>query len=404
MDAENLAAVILAAQERDMITTGHVSREIGIAQALDVGLRYIAHGEELAFESFDEASRSYDMESVPALVERLSQADVTVTPMLAYLKNIPHQVRDLEGFLGSERMRLLPVSTRMSFDRRQGWFANRDDPDGFVAQIESLVAFVEALTVALNERGVRLILGTDAGFGGAIPGYSVHEELESLVNAGLSELTALQTATRNVGDYLMEIDAAQTPWGQIQPGYAASLLLVGGNPLEDMTATQDIRGVMMEGRWIDRDDLTAMEEDLVRRQEALLPMARAFEEALVAGDVEAAHAAHASVPAGMSDEPLVSADNCIFLAYRHYYGRDRPLAGRLYEVCAAMHPKSSPLWIHIARAFETEGRNEDALTAYARALELNPWYGDPQAAIDRLRGSGLPSPEGQVSNQERTNP
>lgn len=384
MDAATLAAVISAAKDQERVTTGHVSREIGIAQALDLGQRYIAHGEELAFEAFDEASRSYDVDSVPALADRLSQAEVTVTPMLAYLKNIPAQVRDLQGYLEADEMRLLPAATRMSFDRRQGWFANREDPVGFMGQIESLADFVEALTVELQDRGVRLILGTDAGFGGAVPGHSVHQELEALVHAGLSELAALQTATRNVGEYLMQIDATHTPWGKIKPGYAASLLLIGGNPIRDITATQDIRGVMMDGHWVDQDGLETMEEDLVRRQQILLPLAQAFEDALAGGNLEAARAAYDAVPEGMTGESLVSADNCIFLGYRHYYGGNRPLAGRLYELCAAMHPTSAPLWIHIAKAFESEDRVEEALGAYARALELNPWYEDPQAATDRL--------------------
>ena len=98
----------------------------------------------------------------------------------------------------------------------------------------------------------------------------------------------------------------------------------------------------------------------------------------------AAGAAIESIPVGMAGEPLINADNCIFLGYRHYYGGNRPLAGRLYELCATMHPLSAALWIHIARALESEEKTNAAIQAYRRAGELNPWYGDPQSAIDRL--------------------
>jgi len=384
MDTDTLAAVIAAANVQGLITSGHVSREIGVEQAINAGQRYVAHGEELAFESFDESSRTYDLDAVPELAERLSQAGVTVTPMVAYLENIPLQVSDLQEYLNSAEMQTVPVAMRMSFDQRQGWFANREDPDGFIGQITSLVSFVCALTAELDERDVPLILGTDAGFGGAIPGFSVHEELEALVDVGLSELAALQTATLNVGEYLKKIDPTHPAWGQIRPGYVASMVLVGANPIEDIAATKDIRGVMIGGQWVDKSDLARIESALALRQEALLPMARAFEDALVAGDPIAGGAAIESIPAEMAGEPLINADNCVFLGYRHYYGGNRPLAARLYELCAKMHPESSPLWIHIARAYESEEKTDAAVQAYRRAGDLNPWYGDPGSAIERL--------------------
>ena len=143
-------------------------------------------------------------------------------------------------------------------------------------------------------------------------------------------------------------------------------------------------GVMLDGRWIDKNELDGIEATLARRRQILLPIASALEEALVAGDLDALDAAIESVPADMTDEPLITADSCIFLGYRHYYGGSRGLAGRLYERCAVMHPTSSPLWIHIARSQESEGNTEDAARSYRRAAELNPWYGDPRAAIERL--------------------
>ena len=384
MDDDTLAAVIAAAKARALITSGHVSREIGIEQAINAGQRYIAHGEELAFESFDEASRTYNLGDLPELAERLSKTGVTVTPMVAYLKNIPRQVSGLQEYLASAEMGTVPAAMRMSFDQRQGWFANREDPDGFIDQIKSLTSFVGSLTAELHERDASLVLGTDAGFGGAIPGFSVHEELAALVDVGLSELAALQTATLNVGEYLMNIDPARPTWGQVRPGYVASMVLIGGNPIEDIAATKDIRGVMIGGHWMDRNELGRMEDALARRQQALLPIARAFEDALVSGDPIAARAAIEAIPVEMAGEPLINADNCIFLGYRHYYGGNRPLAGRLYESCAKMHPHSSALWIHIARAFESERRTDAAIQAYRRAGELNPWYGDPESSIDRL--------------------
>ena len=233
VEAETLEAIVRSAESRGLITTGHVSRDLGVQGALDAGLRHIAHGEELAFESFDEEARRYDRSRIPELADLLSERGVTVTPMINYLEAVPDQVLALDAFLGSDPMNLVPAGMRLSFGPRQGWFSGRDEPAAFAEQMADVAGFVAELTAALNERGVRLILGTDAGFGGAIPGYGVHRELESLVSAGLSELEALHTATLNVGRFLQEIDPNRTPWGRIESGFSADLLLLGRNPLSD---------------------------------------------------------------------------------------------------------------------------------------------------------------------------
>ena len=384
MDLETLYATMRAARMLNLLATGHVSRRVGVNKSIEAGQRYMAHGEEVAFEFFNETTRRYDMNAVPELANQLSAAGVTVTPMLAYLENIPAQTRNLAEYLDADEMRVVPAAMRMSFDQRQGWFANREDPNGFIGQIESLAEFVATLTLALSERDATLILGTDAGFGGAIPGYSVHEELESLVDAGLAELDALQMATLTFGEYLQQIDPSRTPWGQIAPGYSASMVLVGTNPIDDIAATRDIRGVMVRGKWIDRDELMALEDAGIRRQGIRLPTARAFEDAVVAGDLDAARSALRSISDDLIADPLMTADNCIFLGYRHYYGGRRALAGQIYELCATMHPDSAPLWIHIARASESDKKDAVALDAYRRAQKLNPWYGNPGGAIDKL--------------------
>lgn len=324
------------------------------------------------------------------IAELLAHAGAVVTPMIGYLENIGPQVTDLDGYLETDWMRTVPAAMRMSFDARQGWFANRDDPLSFKEQIASLVELVRALTVRLHEEDVLLLLGTDAGFGGAVPGYSVHQELEALVRAGLTELAAIQSATVNIGEYLHMIDGDRRPWGEVKPGFTASLLLIGGNPLDDIRSTRDIRGVVINGRWFDSDSLDALEVQLRDRQSMLLPLARRFEQALVDGNVDEAASIVEAIPPELADEPLITADNCIFLGYRHYYGGERTKAGRLYEVCARMHLESSPLWVHIARAAERAGETDRAEKAYWRARDLNPWYGDPGAAIGRLMREGSP--------------
>ena len=385
MDEATLRAVIDAASSKDLLVTGHVSRNIGIDSSINAGQRYFAHGEELSFEAYDEESRTYRIEEVPGLAKTLAAAATTTTPMLRYVQDIPAQALNLEAFLDSADMQVIPAAMRMSFGENQGWFSNREDPEGFSNQINSMAEFVSALTLALNQEGADMILGTDAGFGGAIPGLSVHQELESMVRAGLTELEALQMATLKMGEYAQKMKPGSIPRGKIEPGYRADLLLLEDNPLNDITATRSIQGVLLNNHWHDENKLESIRSGLVDRQRTLLPLARAFETALISGDLEAGKKAANSIPGEYADASLISPDNCIFLGYRHYYGGNRVLAGQFYELCAQQHPHSHQLWIHIARAHEAGENTESAIQAYARASALNPWYGAPRQAIQRLQ-------------------
>ena len=94
------------------------------------------------------------------------------------------------------------------------------------------------------------MLGSDAPQIMNVPGYSAHQELAYLVNAGLTPLEALQSGTLNVARYFGFEDQ-----GRIEPGCVADLVLLTRNPLEDITHTTAIAGVVRAGRWYDREVL-----------------------------------------------------------------------------------------------------------------------------------------------------
>ncbi len=97
---------------------------------------------------------------------------------------------------------------------------------------------------AMHEKGVGLLSGTDYPLmGGA---FGVHRLLQVFVNAGLSPYEALATSTRNVAAYFGMLDSA----GTVEAGKRADLILLTGNPLDDIRRTSDIAGVMVAGRWL----------------------------------------------------------------------------------------------------------------------------------------------------------
>ncbi len=104
---------------------------------------------------------------------------------------------------------------------------------------------------AAYKSGVFLVTGTDSGNPQLIHGPAIHRELQLWVEAGIPNAVALQAATYN-GAKLLRVDDRM---GLIKKGYEANLLLVDGNPLKDISATEHIAGVMFKGERIDRSEL-----------------------------------------------------------------------------------------------------------------------------------------------------
>jgi len=101
------------------------------------------------------------------------------------------------------------------------------------------------------EHKVLLVTGSDAGNFLVIHGPTVQRELELWVQAGIPPAVALQAATSNAARLL----GADAHIGSVRPGNDADLLIIDGNPLEDIIATERISSVIFKGERIDRTEL-----------------------------------------------------------------------------------------------------------------------------------------------------
>lgn len=115
-----------------------------------------------------------------------------------------------------------------------------------------------AIVNAMHGANVPLLAGTDTPNPYTFPGFSLHEELELLVTAGLSPLEALQTATLRAAQFL----GVDRLFGSVEEGKIANLVLLDANPLEDIRNTQKIQGVFLRGVFLDRGKL----DELLARQ------------------------------------------------------------------------------------------------------------------------------------------
>ncbi len=119
--------------------------------------------------------------------------------------------------------------------------------------------FTRKVALALYREGVPIMAGTDAM--GALlisPGTSLQNEILILARAGLKPYEVLRTATVNPATFLNKKDE----FGMIAPGMRADMLLVSGNPLQDLSVIREPLGVMVRGMWLPKERLHSMLEEI----------------------------------------------------------------------------------------------------------------------------------------------
>jgi imidazolonepropionase-like amidohydrolase len=139
------------------------------------------------------------------------------------------------------------------------------------AQQEPLPDFIwqnwAQMVKGLYQAGVPLMVGTDLMLPGIFPGYSVHEEMALWQKVGIPPADVLRSATLTPAQFVGLGDRL----GSVSEGKTASLVLVRGNPLEDVRNAQQIEGVFLRGQYFDRNDLARLLEEA--KQAALPPTA-----------------------------------------------------------------------------------------------------------------------------------
>lgn len=122
-----------------------------------------------------------------------------------------------------------------------------------------------ALLREMHRAGVRMLVGTDVGAPGMLPGYSLHDELALLVErVGMTPMQALQAATRNPALFF----GMQDSLGTIAPGMMADLVLLDADPLADIRNTTRIHAAVANGRLLDRGTLDRLAPPASRRAPA----------------------------------------------------------------------------------------------------------------------------------------
>ena len=205
---------------------------------------------------------TYDPERCTALLHKLAANGTWQTPTLFLETREVRRAYLREGVL--ETLRWVPDRQRTEWE---AWAkrASAATPEATAAS-ERRDAWLTQLVRRMQEERVGLLAGTDFATAWTVPGAALHEELYALVEAGLTPLDALRTATLNPARYFEKT----SEFGAVAPGMAADLVLIDGNPLVDVRNARRISGVVVNGRYLDRralDGMLAQAERLARSGE-----------------------------------------------------------------------------------------------------------------------------------------
>ena len=118
--------------------------------------------------------------------------------------------------------------------------------------------WIQKTTGAMAKAEIPLMAGTDTPLGYLTPGFSLHYELELMVESGLTELQALTTATLQPAKYFRMEDSL----GLVKKDYIADLILLNENPLEEIARTRDIYAVIKDGNFIDKARLDQLQKEI----------------------------------------------------------------------------------------------------------------------------------------------
>lgn len=256
LNEETYQAIVDEASQQGLKVVGHIPNAFRgkLEEAFVPNFGLVAHAEEFAKHAKD-----YSDEDIQRFAKLAKENGTWLSPTLVVIERVADQARSLDSIPNLQGFQYIhPLMQNKWMTSNQ---YNRGTSPERVARLEKMIEFNSRLVKAFKEAGVPIVAGTDAGSSGVIWGYSLHDEIRLLVEAGLSPEEALISATRLPATWL-EID---DKIGTVEAGKFADLVLLNANPLDDIQNTRKISGVFFNGRWVDKQTLDMMLSDLAKK-------------------------------------------------------------------------------------------------------------------------------------------
>ena len=222
---------------------GHVPQDVGIVHAIEKGQLTMDHidGYIAYLYSFEKQEREQKMADI---IQKSKEAGVWIVPTQALWETIIGAA-DYEAMKQYDELKYIPEAVK------QNYFNFSENPQtGYaMGDPQAQAELRRKLLEEMNDAGVKILMGTDAPQLFSVPGFSIHRELPLMKEANMTNYEIIESGTKNVGKYFADWD----DFGTIAKGQRADLILVDGNPLEDLSAIQNHSGVMVRGTWYSRE-------------------------------------------------------------------------------------------------------------------------------------------------------
>ncbi len=243
LTTEQIGAAASQADRRGLPLLAHLGPSVDLATAVSAGVREVQHLTGCVHHV--EGWRT-NVDQIADSAASLVAAGVAQCPTLVVWDRLC-RLNDT-AFRHDRRDRWVHpqiAALWQRFPHRTGEVTDRLDRQRSVNTMKRVLG-------ALAGAGCTVVAGSDAPFPHLVPGFSLHDELSLLVDAGLEPAAALASATSVAADQLGLADA-----GRIRPGSVADMVAVGGNPLDDICVLSDVRHVLRRGRFVDFEALEA---------------------------------------------------------------------------------------------------------------------------------------------------
>lgn len=184
-----------------------------------------------------------DDDLTPAQARTLADSGVPIVSTVRIYAVLGGGLHKTLTFSPLERA-VMPPGTADDFQHVPDGYAVPGFPQSYLDTLPARDAIIRRNLQALAAAGAHLIAGTDSGLPGMFHGAALHRELQALVSLGLAPAQALRMATSDAAKVL----DPTADYGSLAPGMRADLLLVEGDPIADITATEHIESVWQDGR------------------------------------------------------------------------------------------------------------------------------------------------------------
>jgi imidazolonepropionase-like amidohydrolase len=248
---ETYDAIVATAREVRIPYAGHVPPEVGLRHAIASG-QSVEH-----LDGYVETSRGAD-EAIAELARATREAGIWNSATMDVWKTIL-------GTRSADELRRRPeliymrpevtdawVKQTAQFTRGSGSFWQTAlEQVGMRQSPAEIVALRDRILQALHRAGARLLLGADSPQVFSVPGFSLAREMRAMVEAGVPTYAVLEAATKDPAAFFGQ----EAEFGTVEVGKRADLILVDGNPLEDIRNVHRQAGVMVRGRWLPKAEI-----------------------------------------------------------------------------------------------------------------------------------------------------